>query len=686
MSFLLNFVAMFGAIHNIVTRIVTLVVCVVAVAVPTMAQVGGVQKGTSNGGKNAEIVQSGYAWSITEPLGERYPSTFDTLQYNYQRQAIPSLVSDAYASTGNLGAEGIDMIFFNREDHSEFFFADALRAWMPSIKTLRFYNTRIPMTHLSYNTGGGKQNVQDRLRGLFSGNINKKAEVGAYLDYLYSKGSYDYQGTNDFNWGAFGSYLGDRYEVQAFYNHYSLLNKENGGIADDRYITNTIEMTGGDDHIDFKSIPTNLSAAHSHIRGQQVFVNNRYKIGYYHHTYDSIYTDSIVSSEYIPVTSFIWTLDFKTFKHKFIDTNAREDTAFFKNTYLNIGGTDDNTSMWSLKNTFGVQLLEGFNKYAKFGLAAYLTHEIRRFSQTTDSALWLDNRSELLTSFPELNIPQRATENLVWVGGQLTKQRGSLITYSVLGQLGLIGSVVGDVDVGGNVSTKFKLFGDSVKITGYGYFKNQEVPYLLKNYVSNHFVWRNDFGKTRRFRFGGKLNIPHTGTFVDVGFETLQNHVYFNDEGLPTQQSDNVQVFSAQLNQRLNFRALHWDNQITYQKSSNQTVIPLPQLSIYSNLYLQFMLVKVLSVQIGVDCNYYTAYNAYAYNPATMTFHSQNEVKVGNYPFVNAYLNCKLKKARFFVMMSHLNQGWFSNNYFSAAHYPLNPRRFQLGVSVDFTN
>lgn len=677
---------MFEAKRNIMARFFTVMACAAVGILTSVAQVGGVDKQSAQGDKSKEIVQSGYAWSITEPLGERYPSTIDTLQYNYQRQAVPSLVSDAYATTGNLGGEGINMIFFDREEHSDFFFADALRAWMPSLKTHKFYNTRIPMTLLSYNTGGGKQNVQDRLRGIFSGNINKKAEVGAYMDYLYSKGSYNYQATSDFNWGAFGSYLGDRYEVQAYYNHMSLLNKENGGIVDDRYITNTAEMTGGDDHIDFKSIPTNLTAAHSHVKGQELFVNNRYKIGYYHHTYDSVYTDSIVNSEYIPVTSFIWTLNYKSFKHKFINTNAREDTAFFKHTYLNLGGTDDNTSMWSLKNTFGVQLLEGFNKYAKFGLAAYLTHEIRRYNQTTDSALWSANRSPLLTPFPDVTVPQRATENLVWVGGQLTKQRGSLLTYSVLGQVGLIGPVVGDLDIGGDVSTKFKLFGDSVKITGYGYFKNQEVPYLLKNYVSNHFVWRNDFGKTRRLRFGGRINIPHTGTSADVGFETLQNYVFFNSDGLPTQQGDNVQVFSARINQRLSYRALHWDNQITYQKSSNQNAIPLPQLAIYSNLYLQFLMVKVLNVQVGVDCDYYTAYNGYAYNPATMSFHSQNEVKVGNYPFINAYLTCKLKKARFYVMMSHLNQGWFSHNYFSVAHYPLNPQRFQLGVSVDFAN
>ena len=70
-----------------------------------------------------------------------------------------------------------------------------------------------------------------------------------------------------------------------------------------------------------------------------------------------------------------------------------------------------------------------------------------------------------------------------------------------------------------------------------------------------------------------------------------------------------------------------------------------------------------------------------------MTFHNQNEVKCGNFAFMNAYANFRMKQARFFVMYSHVNKGIFGgNNYFNTPHYPLNPGRFQLGVIVDFIN
>lgn len=630
-------------------------------------------------------LEPSYAWSITEPLGERYPSTIDTLQYNYQRQAIPSLNSTAYASTGNLGAEGLDMIFFNRQSMSDFFFTDALRAWIPSVSTQRYYNTRIPMTLLSYNTGGGKENVQDRLRGIFSGNINKAAQVGASMDYLYSKGSYDYQAVKDFTWSAFGSYIGDRYEMQAFYNHYNFLNKENGGITDDRFISDPAIVQGGDDKVDPRSIPTHLDAAHSKLTGQEFFINQRYKIGFYKHKRDSI-TDTIISSTYIPVTSFIWTLDYKSERHQFLNSSVNQDTAYFKNTYLSMDGSADDTKYWKLTNVLGVQLLEGFNKYAKFGLAAYAKHEYRKYTQTTDSMFYYDKKSKELTPFPDINVPQKASENLFWVGGQLTKQRGSLLTYNVLAEFGVAGSIAGDIDVSGDISTRFKLFNDSIKITGYGYFKNLEAPYLMKHYISNHFAWENDFSKTKRFRAGGRINYPMTGTHIDIGFETIKDQIYFDKDGLPAQCNDNIQIFSASLNQKLAYRALHWDNELTYQTSSNERVIPLPKFAVYSNLYVMFRVAKVLHIQLGVDCNYYTSYKAPNYNPATMSFYSQDEVSVGDYAFMNVYATCKLKKTRFFVMMSHINQGWFGGHYFALPHYPMNPRKFQIGLSVDFAN
>ena len=663
--------------------IVLLLVC----GVDAWAQLkqANVKANTSTKNDSAKLVKPS-AWTITQPLGLRYESTIDTLQDNYCQNYVPVNRSIAFATTGNYGAPGMTQIFFDRKNGSEFFFEDVIETWIGKLSDQKYYNTGEPMTLLSYTTGGNKYNNQDRLEGVFSGNVNKRLQLGAMLDYIYSKGNYDYQAAKNFMWGINGSYIGDRYEMQAFYNNYTMLNKENGGITDDRYITDPAEVQAGETKVDAKTIPTNLRAAHSRLIGHNFYMNHRYKVGYYKTWKDSV-NDTIEHKEYVPVTSFIWTLDYKSNTHKFMNENVAEDKAFFENCYLSVNGTNERTEYSSLSNTLGVSLLEGFSKYAKFGLAAYATYELRKYKQVNDTMLYAENRDANLTPAPGYVIKGKDTENVGWVGAQLTKQKGAILTYNVDARLGLLGSVVGDVTVSGDINTRIPLWGDSVKVTGYGYFKNEESPYLLRNYISNHFIWKNDFGKVRRVRVGGRLAVPHTRTRLDVGVENLNNYVYFDNMALPAQCKENIQVFSASAEQNFRFKVLGWDNKLTYQTSTNESVLSLPKFAVYSNLYLKFKISGVLNVQLGVDCNYYTQYYAPAYNPATMVFHTQNEIKCGDFVWMNAYANMKLSKARFFVMFSHVNQGLFGgNNYFSVPHYPLNGRKFQFGVSVDFKN
>ncbi len=642
------------------------------------------QQQPTTGGKKQQVIAPSYAWQISDPLGQHSSAEIDTSFVNYHSTVIPTSQSIAWATTGNFGAAGQNQIFMDRPLYSEFFMEDAIASWTHSIAKQRFYNTRIPMTIVSYTTGGNKYSNQDRTQALFSGNVNPKLQFGAAMDYIYSKGSYDYQADKNFAWRLFSSYLGDRYELQTFLSNYNFLGKENGGITDDRYLTDPAEVQGGQTKVDPKSIPTYLTSAHSKISNVEFYMNHRYKVGYYRYERDTI-ADTITGKTYIPVTSFIWTMDYKRLKHRFMNSDGHQDTTFFPNTYLGLGGTDEFTLMHRVRNTVGVSLLEGFNKYAKFGFSVYATHEWRRYNQVTDSVSGKE-LPEKLKPLP-VEVEPTTSQHLMWVGGDLVKQRGSLLTYDVRAQFGVMGDVAGDIDVDGRVSTRFKLFGDSVTITGYGHFKNLEPPLLMKRFVSNHYAWNNNFSKVKRLRVGGKLVVPHTGTTINVAYETIKNHLYFEENALPIQHGPAIHVFSATLDQRLHWRALHWDNRLTYQTSSNDEVLSLPKFAIYSNLYAQFIVAKVLHVQIGVDANYYTSYFAPSYNPATMVFHTQREMKCGNFLFANVYANFKLKRANFYVQYTHANKGLFGgDNYFSIPHYPLNPARFQMGVSVNFLN
>ncbi len=651
-----------------------------------------------------DTYKPGNAWTLSYPLGTHEESTIDTLLYNYQRQFVPALNSDAWASTGAFAGEGINMLFFQRPQPSQMIFEDALAYYLPSFNKEKFYNVYIPMTLLSYNFGGNRDNHTDRLKGIFAGNVNRRIGIGANIDYLYTKGAYNSQAAKNLIYGVQGYYTGDHYEMQAFMNHYHSVNQENGGITDDLYITNPAVLQGGVDKIEPKSIPTRLNGAQNRLVGAEIYMSHAYKIGFWRD--DTQEGDTVERKTLVPVTKFIYSFDYKSSHHKFKNTRADEATQFWDNTYFNPDATLDDTRYWSLSNTIGVSMIEGFQTWAKFGISAYASYEIDNFKQSYLKPSASDNTttpsepeapgipeetqpSTGLTPLPE-NFPLELNKsrNRLWIGGRLEKMKGSILRYAANAKFGLIGDAAGDLDIDGYVETRFKLGKDTVRISAEGFFRNQTPSYLLKYYVSNHFVWNNDFGKTRSFRVGGHLHIPWTRTDLRAGVENIQNYIYFNPQSLPQQHGGSVQIFSASIEQKLKFGIWNWNNRVTYQATSNSEVIPLPALAIYSNMFLDFTAFKVLRMQIGIDCDYYTKYRGLEYQPATMTFHTQGEngVDVGNFPMANAYITAKLYKVRFFVLWSHVNQGLFGNKYFSMPHYPIDPRQLRFGLSIDFAN
>ena len=125
------------------------------------------------------------------------------------------------------------------------------------------------------------------------------------------------------------------------------------------------------------------------------------------------------------------------------------------------------------------------------------------------------------------------------------------------------------------------------------------------------------------------------------------------------------------------------------QKSSDNKVLPVPDFNVYSNLYFNFRIAKVLRMHLGADVRYFTKYEAPDYCPYVGQFcvqgNGDNNLEIGNYPIVNVYVNMHLKRTRFYVAMSHVNQG-DGGNRFLVPHYPLRGRTLRLGVSWNFIN
>ena len=170
--------------------------------------------------------------------------------------------------------------------------------------------------------------------------------------------------------------------------------------------------------------------------------------------------------------------------------------------------------------------------------------------------------------------------------------------------------------------------------------------------------------------------------------EGSSNNIQTGHQVSLRQETENITLLTLQLQQDFTLGPLNWENQITYQKCSNTNVLPVPELNIYSNLYLKFK-VAVLNINLGADVRYFTKYYVPDYSPLIGQYavqdNGENNMELGNYPWVNVYANMKLKQARFYVMMSHVNYS-SGANCFMVPHYPTNQMVLRFGVSWNFFN
>ena len=419
------------------------------------------------------------------------------------------------------------------------------------------------------------------------------------------------------------------------------------------------------------------------------------------HTADSLLSienkkqaDSMwMKKEFVPVTSFIHTIQFDNYRRIYQAYNTPSN--YYANNYnvqeyLSGDSIYDKTRYYSLKNTFALSLLEGFNKWAKAGLKAFITSDLRHF--TLPNATGID-------SYNEHNLS---------IGAQLSKTQGKLLHYDAIAETWLTGSDAGQMKLDVNADLNFKLFGDTLTLSANGFLYRLNPTFYYRHFHSRHAWWDNDnLSKMIHSRIQGILNYQKTRTTLRVEIDEIKNYTYFassyntvndnrvNHAIVVKQNNGLIHLLTASISQDFTFGPINWENMITYQNSSNKTVLPVPALNIYSNLYLRFKIAHVLRCDFGADVRYFTKYYApdyvpilgqYAIQTNTDTNGNDNRIEIGNYPVANVYANFHLKHTRFFIMLSHFNAGTGRKNYFFTPHYPLNQSILRFGLSWNFFN
>ena len=582
------------------------------------------------------------------------------------------------SSTGGLGQASQEVNYFERTTSRDFTFSQPYDAYAYDLENAPFYNMKHPYIWMTYLESGQKRYREEHFEIITSQNINPSTSVSLNYKARGSKGKYDRSRIKNQNFAATVAHTGRRYSVHAAYMHNIIDQQENGGVVGDWAIADTVfEMPSG--------VPMRLAGAEANnlYRNNSFFVKQSIGIPLQRMT-ERDFSMAELSAVYIGHLfeynswSKCYTDKFSKYTDERYDRNedgsfkSHTDT-YYKDWFLNPTESRDSICERLITNRLFVQVqpwnrdgvvgtIDGgigldLHTYSQFALKDYLSGKLERVKKSS----WF--------AYAGIN-------------GKVRKY----VDYGASFKLYPSGYRGGDFDLRGHASFTAFISGKPFKLSGEFSQSAISPGYWMNNWLSNHYIWSNDFNKENETRFNVAFTVPDYG--IELGFwqSVVTNKIYYGADCLPAQHDGAVSLTSIYAQKDFNIKGLHLDHRVLVQLTSDRTVVPVPLVSAFLSYYYEFWVKRdVLRAQIGLDGRFNTSYYAPGYNPALSVFYNQNEVEIGNYPYIDAFVSAKWKRMRILLKYQHLNYNLFGNGEsFQIARYPLNPGMFKIGISWTF--
>ena len=581
-------------------------------------------------------------------------------------------------SVGGLGQASTEVNYFERTKSPDFTFAQPYDAYTYRLETAPFYNMKHPYIWMTYLESGQKRVREEHFEIMASQNIDPSTSVSLNYRARGSRGRYDVSRIKNQNFSGTVTHTGRRYSVFAAYNHNHIEQQESGGVVGEWAITDTtFEMPSG--------VPMRLAsaAAKNTYRNSNAFIKQSIGIPL------ARMTERDFSMADLPAIYIGHTFEFNQWSKLYVDKFARytderfernDDGTFtsrtdiyYKNWYLNPVESRDSTFERIISNRLFVQAQPWDRNGVVGTLDGGVGLDLHTYSQFEPSDyLSGKNSVEKRTSwFAYAGVQGKIRKYVDW---------GANFKIYPSGYRG------GDYEIGARAS--FTAFIKKKPFTLSGSFSESmfSPSYWQNRWYSNHYRWDNNFGKQGETRFNISFLVPDYG--IELGFwqSILRNKIYYGPDCQPVQHDGTVSLTAIYAQKNFNIKGLHLDHRVLVQLTSNRYVVPVPLVSAFLSYYYEFWIKRdILRVQIGVDGRFNTKYYAQGYDPALSVFYNQNEVEIGNYPYLDAFISAKWKRMRILLKYQHWNSGLFGNQeYFSVARYPLNPGMFKLGISWTF--
>ncbi|MBR5631898.1 MAG: hypothetical protein IKW82_09685 [Bacteroidales bacterium] len=619
-------------------------------------------------------------------------TTFHTADFDYLQRG-----NTIYSTLSNTGMAHKSMRFNHLHQAGFDMTLPAFPTYLLNEGNMASYMSVLPYSEIRYLMTIG--DLEQHFHARFGRQVTPRLLVSFAFDTDYSPATFNNNKTINNAFWINAKYItkSERYGVSAHWYRNKLEMGENGGIVNDEAYsehqetdntvipvnlttaTNFIVSSGIGFEQYFnllpkKTITTKKEAPHvesDSIAPSPVF-NDSIPI-------DSLFIDSIKTIENQDVVQEVkvrkFTLgrlchNFSFLNNKLYYNESSPGVSFYQpfDTLMNTSKSTDTTLVRAIKNTVKWSSL-GYQKYnddIPFYLYAGVTHgfyQVKRYD-------YLEGETILARNYNQLSVNGGIIVNL-FKSTRITGQ-AELIT---------LGYQIGDFDVKG----QWKQFiGTSSKNYGQATFdvelKRQSANWFEESYYSNHFRWENDFNASTYLTFN--LRYSYKTYSIGVKQTSIANMIYFGTDARPTQNDGMFSIREAYLSFYQRLGRFELEGFASLQKSSNEEVMHLPlvlgQLKVG---YSQPIFHKAATLHPSITVRYFTKYYADAYMPATRTFYLQNDVEIGNFPFIDLALAIKVKKAHIYAAYSNMFLLTGDHNSFIAPHYPMRDSKIFIGVN-----
>ncbi|MBN2348068.1 MAG: putative porin [Bacteroidales bacterium] len=640
------------------------------------------------------------AWTIENNFLGVKSYKIDTNLYFFQQfnPIFKNAVSNSYL--GNFGSPAQANIFIKRWENHDLLFITPYLPYMSGALNTVYYNTRKPFSKLTYTNGGSKKHKEETLEVLVTQNVNRNFNIGLQYNLISSKGQYAYQKITDHSFKLFASYTGKAYSVHSNFNLNRMLASENGGIADDRFVTDTtFSFTEGiPTNFDGSGSPSLKPNAQTSIRNINFVYIQKLDISLLLHNKDSLapkkpdkkFRPSIVHAFQYERTSKLY-------------TDSEPLSGFYNDVFINPKETYDSIYAHKIFNAFWIDLKGVFSRKNVGGFNAGISNELLKYNFYTPlDTNYLHNPDDQSETGLLYKYYVRENGDTLLSANNSKQITNTFLTSEIYGIIGndintrlfgkyyIMGYKAGNLHLGFSFE---KSMGDENKkfqVSIHGNIKVEKPNYLLDNYYSNNYIWENNsFRNISNNSLVFYVNYLPFGLDAFFHYSLIKNYIYFDTTANPKQILAPVSVLSGGITKTFKFWRVVSQHKLIWQVSGNEEVLSLPNLVYYNSTYIDKIFnFKVtggkLHTLLGFDLYYNSPYYANAYSPAIGTFYQQHDKKLGNYPYVDVYLNLKLKRTCFFLKYEHINSGLLPNEYFSVLSYPRNVRNFKFGISWTF--